>query len=246
MIRFTAVAVMFALSAAFLAAPQANAQSPDPALLAPGQSGRMLAPRYPASRSKLHAREASQRIQVIQVSDRRAPITSERAHSLINWVSVCAFPRAGGRAYSPRSFGIGVDLGAPHASQANHQSPGRVTVDCPQIDRPARAAAGTEDIEPRRPGQESGPDGERIGPRTRSAAPTPPTRQRSPYIGGITHAARPTPASTPSTNTAVPMTARTGRIVSNSGLRRPAGLVPCARRQSSRPRCPSQAPAGER
>jgi|HubBroStandDraft_3_1064219.scaffolds.fasta_scaffold789752_1 hypothetical protein len=51
MIRFTAVAVMFALSAAFLAAPQANAQSPDPALLAPGQSGRMLAPRYPASRS---------------------------------------------------------------------------------------------------------------------------------------------------------------------------------------------------
>jgi hypothetical protein len=30
---------------------QSNAQSPDPALLAPGQSGRMLAPpRYPASR----------------------------------------------------------------------------------------------------------------------------------------------------------------------------------------------------
>jgi hypothetical protein len=51
MIRFTAVAVMFALGAAFLAAPQANAQSPDPALLAPGQSGRMLAPpRYPVSR----------------------------------------------------------------------------------------------------------------------------------------------------------------------------------------------------
>jgi hypothetical protein len=30
---------------------QSNAQSPDPALLTPGQSGRMLAPpRYPASR----------------------------------------------------------------------------------------------------------------------------------------------------------------------------------------------------
>jgi hypothetical protein len=44
MLRLTVVAVMFAMGAASLATPRANAQSPDPALLAPGQSGRMLAP----------------------------------------------------------------------------------------------------------------------------------------------------------------------------------------------------------
>jgi hypothetical protein len=52
MIRFPAVAIMFAVTVALLVPLNANAQSPDPALLAPGQSGRMLAPpRYPASRS---------------------------------------------------------------------------------------------------------------------------------------------------------------------------------------------------
>jgi hypothetical protein len=51
MIRLTVVAVLFAIGAASLATPQANAQSPDPALLAPGQSGRMMAPpRYNGSR----------------------------------------------------------------------------------------------------------------------------------------------------------------------------------------------------
>jgi hypothetical protein len=44
MIRVTVVAVMFAIGAVSLAIPQANAQSPDPAVLAPGHSGRMLAP----------------------------------------------------------------------------------------------------------------------------------------------------------------------------------------------------------
>jgi hypothetical protein len=44
MIRLTVVAVMFAIGTVSLATPQANAQSPDPALLAPGHSGRMLAP----------------------------------------------------------------------------------------------------------------------------------------------------------------------------------------------------------
>jgi hypothetical protein len=44
MIRLTVVAVMFAIGTASLATPEANAQSPDPALLAPGQSGRMMAP----------------------------------------------------------------------------------------------------------------------------------------------------------------------------------------------------------
>jgi hypothetical protein len=49
--HLTVVAVMFAIGAASLATPQANAQSPDPALLAPGQSGRMMAPpRYTESR----------------------------------------------------------------------------------------------------------------------------------------------------------------------------------------------------
>ena len=43
MIRLTVVAVMFAIGTVSLATPKANAQSPDPALLAPGQSGRMLA-----------------------------------------------------------------------------------------------------------------------------------------------------------------------------------------------------------
>jgi hypothetical protein len=51
MIRFTAIAILFAVGTAFATVPQAGAQSPDPALLAPGQSGRMLAPpRYPSSR----------------------------------------------------------------------------------------------------------------------------------------------------------------------------------------------------
>ena len=50
MIRLTSVAVMFAVGTVSLATPQASAQSPDPALLAPGQSGRMLAPpRYTGS-----------------------------------------------------------------------------------------------------------------------------------------------------------------------------------------------------
>jgi hypothetical protein len=35
---------MFAIGTVSFAIPQANAQSPDPALLAPGHSGRMLAP----------------------------------------------------------------------------------------------------------------------------------------------------------------------------------------------------------
>jgi len=49
MIRFTVIVVLM-LSIGVLAT-QANAQSPDPALLAPGQSGRMLAPpRYTESR----------------------------------------------------------------------------------------------------------------------------------------------------------------------------------------------------
>jgi hypothetical protein len=52
MSRFTALALTFVLAAAFPAAPRANAQSPDPALLAPGHSGRMLAPpRYSSTRS---------------------------------------------------------------------------------------------------------------------------------------------------------------------------------------------------
>jgi hypothetical protein len=51
MIRLTVIAVVFAVVTASLATRQANAQSPDPALLAPGQSGRMMAPpRYTGSR----------------------------------------------------------------------------------------------------------------------------------------------------------------------------------------------------
>jgi hypothetical protein len=50
MIRLTVVAVMFAIGTVSLAIP-ANAQSPDPALLAPGHSGRMLAPPRYAGRS---------------------------------------------------------------------------------------------------------------------------------------------------------------------------------------------------
>jgi hypothetical protein len=42
--RLTVLAVMFAIGTASLATSQANAQSPDPALLAPGQSGRLMAP----------------------------------------------------------------------------------------------------------------------------------------------------------------------------------------------------------
>jgi hypothetical protein len=36
-----------------------------------------------------------------------------------------------------------------------------MTVDLPQINRPARAAARAEHIEPRRPGDQRGPDGRR-------------------------------------------------------------------------------------
>jgi hypothetical protein len=51
MFRFTAIAVMFTLGVALLAASPARAQSPDPALLAPGQSARLLAPpRYTVPR----------------------------------------------------------------------------------------------------------------------------------------------------------------------------------------------------
>jgi hypothetical protein len=44
MIRLTVVALIFVFGAASLEMSQVKAQSPDPALLAPGQSGRMLAP----------------------------------------------------------------------------------------------------------------------------------------------------------------------------------------------------------
>jgi len=62
MIRLTVIAVMLAIGAASLATPQANAQSPDPALLAPGQSGRLMAPpRYseprPSYASARHHRD---------------------------------------------------------------------------------------------------------------------------------------------------------------------------------------------
>jgi hypothetical protein len=51
MIRFTAVAIMFGVGTILAPMSQASAQSPDPALLAPGRSGRMLAPpRYSVSR----------------------------------------------------------------------------------------------------------------------------------------------------------------------------------------------------
>jgi hypothetical protein len=51
MIRLAAVGITFAIGGAFTAAPPANAQSPDPALLAPGLSGQVLAPpRFPSSR----------------------------------------------------------------------------------------------------------------------------------------------------------------------------------------------------
>jgi hypothetical protein len=43
MMRLTAIVVVLAVGIASLAS-HANAQSPDPALLAPGQSGRMMAP----------------------------------------------------------------------------------------------------------------------------------------------------------------------------------------------------------
>jgi hypothetical protein len=45
MIRLTVIAIAFAVGAASLATSQANAQSPNPALLAPGHSGLMAAPR---------------------------------------------------------------------------------------------------------------------------------------------------------------------------------------------------------
>jgi hypothetical protein len=51
MIRFPVMAIIFTIGTTSLATSPANAQSPDPALLAPGQSGRMLAPpRYSESR----------------------------------------------------------------------------------------------------------------------------------------------------------------------------------------------------
>jgi hypothetical protein len=50
MARIVMISFMLAASIVVLTS-QSNAQSPDPALLAPGQSGRMLAPpRYSASR----------------------------------------------------------------------------------------------------------------------------------------------------------------------------------------------------
>jgi hypothetical protein len=51
MIRLTVIVVLFAVVTGSPATRQANAQSSDPALLAPGQSGRMMAPpRYTGSR----------------------------------------------------------------------------------------------------------------------------------------------------------------------------------------------------
>ena len=44
MFRILIISFILAGSIALLPTPQASAQSPDPALLAPGQSGRMLAP----------------------------------------------------------------------------------------------------------------------------------------------------------------------------------------------------------
>jgi hypothetical protein len=44
MIRIRIVSYILAGGIAVLATAQANAQSPDPALLAPGQSGRLMAP----------------------------------------------------------------------------------------------------------------------------------------------------------------------------------------------------------
>ena len=44
MIRLPVMAIIFTIGTTSLATSPANAQSPDPALLAPGQSGRMLAP----------------------------------------------------------------------------------------------------------------------------------------------------------------------------------------------------------
>jgi hypothetical protein len=51
MIRLPIMAVILAIGSVSLATSPGNAQSRDPALLAPGQSGRMLAPpRYSGSR----------------------------------------------------------------------------------------------------------------------------------------------------------------------------------------------------
>jgi hypothetical protein len=49
--RFTATAFLLAVGAAFVTMPPASAQSPNPALLAPGHSGRMLASPHSVSRS---------------------------------------------------------------------------------------------------------------------------------------------------------------------------------------------------
>jgi hypothetical protein len=51
MIRLTVVALIVAVGTASLAIPKADAQSPNPVLLAPGHSGRMLAPPRYAGRS---------------------------------------------------------------------------------------------------------------------------------------------------------------------------------------------------
>jgi hypothetical protein len=51
MIRLTVAAAMFAIGTVSLATSPANAQSPNPALLAPGRSGGMLAPPQYTGRS---------------------------------------------------------------------------------------------------------------------------------------------------------------------------------------------------
>jgi hypothetical protein len=51
MIRLTVVALIVAVGTVSLAIPKADAQSPNPLLLAPGHSGRMLAPPRYAGRS---------------------------------------------------------------------------------------------------------------------------------------------------------------------------------------------------
>jgi hypothetical protein len=51
MIRLTVVALIVAVGTVSLAIPKADAQSPNPVLLAPGHSGRMLAPPRYAGRS---------------------------------------------------------------------------------------------------------------------------------------------------------------------------------------------------
>jgi hypothetical protein len=80
MARILMTSFMLAASIVVLTS-QSNAQSPDPALLAPGQSGRMLPAIFRVT-TELRLRGASERVQVIQVSNRRAVIASINAHSL--------------------------------------------------------------------------------------------------------------------------------------------------------------------